>query len=242
VPRHPRGARLYAPTLALAPMLALALALSGCGSSGRDLTSKPPAMILAASRAAARDASAVHVVSEIYASKAKGGPIYTLELQLTHEGGRARLSLLGHESEVIRIGSNLYVKGSPALYRELARRTGAHIPQGTWLRVSANGTQLARYAALTEPDGELTLLLRNPTISLTKGHTTTTNGHKAIELEEQGRLYTGTIYIAATGQPYPIKIVKHGQENSQTTFTNWNQPATLTPPANAVELSKLERG
>jgi hypothetical protein len=249
--RHPRGARPYARTPpayapARAPILPFALAsvivLAGCGSSGQDLASKPAAAILAASRTAARNASAVHVVSEIFDGKTKDRPVYTLELQLTHERGRGRVSLLGHQSEVIRIENTLYAKGSPAFYRRLAQRTGAHLAPGTWVKTPANGTQLTEFAALTEPDGELTLLLRDPTISLTNGHTITIDGQRAIALQETGKLYTGIIYIAATGTPYPIEIVKHGRETSTTTFTRWNQPATLSAPANAVELSTLERG
>ncbi len=215
----------------------LTLALAGCGSSPKDIASKSPAAILAASRTAARDASAVHMLGKFSAGRITSD----LELQLTHGEGRARMSLLGHSSEAIRIGNTLYAKGSPGFYRLLAQRTGVHIAPGTWLKVPANGGQLREFAALTEPSGELALLLEDPTISLTKGHTLTVNGQKAIELKEQGKLYTGAIYITTTGQPYPIAIVKHGRENGQITFSAWNKPVPLSPPANAVELTKLEK-
>ncbi len=246
-------ARTHSLLAAAAIVAVIALVLTGCGGSTESLASKPAAEILAASRTAARKASAVHVKSQYYTtaiirSNAKGKPktklvpTSTIELQLTHEGARARVELLGRSSEVIRIGNTLYAKASPAFYRHLAQRTGTPVPPGTWLTVPANGTQLPEFAALTQPGGELTLLLRNPTISLTKGHTTTINGQKAIELKTKGKLYTGTIYIAATGTPYPIEVVKHGRETGQTTFTGWNQPVPLTPPTNATELGKLEHG
>ncbi len=239
-----------APFGPVAVLAVIAVVLGGCGSS-EDIASKSPAAILAASRTAAQKASAVHVKSQFYIttttrSKAKGKPktklvpASTIELQLTSNGGRARLVSLGGESEAIRVGSTLYVKGGPALYRNLARRTGVHVAPGTWLKAPANGGRLAESAALTEPGGELTLLLASPTLSLTKGATTTIKGQKAIELKTRGKLYTGAIYIAATGTPHPIEIVQHGRETSQTTFTGWNDPVTLTAPAGAVELSKLE--
>ncbi len=87
----------------------------------------------------------------------------------------------------------------------------------------------------------LSLLLRGAG-PLTKGATTTIGGQQAIELKETGTPYTGSIYIATAGKPYPILIVKHGQETGQTTFSGWNQPITLSAPANAIELSKLGRG
>ncbi len=237
----------------VAILAVIAVVLAGCGGSTESLASKPAAEILAASQIAAREASAVHVKSQYYAiaisvkSKAKGKPetklvpVSTIELQLTGgDGGRARLVRLRSESETIRVGNTLYVKGSPALYRSLARRTGAHVARGRWLKAPVNGTELREFAFFTESGGELALLLRNPTLSLTKGKITTIKGQKAIELKMKGKLYTGAIYIAATGKPYPIEIVKHGQETGQTTFTGWNQPVTLNPPANAVELSPLK--
>jgi hypothetical protein len=225
------------PLPALALVLALlAIRLAGCGSSGEELTAKSAAAILAAATTAARSASSAHVLD-----KDSDGRL-TLELQLTHNGGRGRLSLQGHDSEVIRIGNTVFVKGGPAFDRRLAQRTGTRIPQGTWLTAPADGPQLADFAALTDPNGELSLLLRKPTISLAKGTTTTIDGQEAVELKEKGKLYTGAIYIATTGSPYPIKIIKHGRETSTTTFSSWNQPITLSAPAHTVALSKLEHG
>ncbi len=187
----------------------------------------------------------MHLTSQVFGAlmgtqKTRVKPRSVLDLQLSGSSGRARLAFLGKESEAIRTGSTIYVKASPAFYKRLARRTGAHLAEGTWIKAPTNNTQLAQFTALTEPGGELTLLLRNPTLSLTKGQTTTIDGHKAIELKTKGKLYNGSIYVAATGTPYPLKIVKHGHENATTTFTSWNDPITLTPPADTVEISKLE--
>ncbi len=237
--------------LAVAVVAVIAVVPTGCGGSTESLASKPAAEILAASQTAARKASAVHVKSQFFAtaimrSKAKGKtktklvPTSTIELQLTGNGGRARLVLLGSESEAIRVANTLYVKGGPAFYKNLERRTGVHVARGTWLNAPANGSQLRESAALTESDGELALLLAAPTLSLTKGPITTIKGQKAIELKTKGKLYTGSIYIAASGTPYPIEIVKHGRETGTTTFTGWDDPVTLSAPAGAVELSKLE--
>jgi hypothetical protein len=231
----------------------LAAAVAGCGTSSEPIVSKSPAEILAASRAAARDASAVHVQSEIFVAAIRPSkantkpetkliPVGTIELQLTTDGGRARLLLFGTEVQAVRIGDTLYVKGGPSLYKQLAARTGVHLAAGTWIKTPADGTQLTEYAALTQPSGELTLLLREPTVSLTKGHITTIDGQQVIELREKAKLYTGAIYIATTGAPYPVAIVKHGRESGRTTFSGWNKPVSLSAPTGAAELSKVERG
>ena len=58
-------------------------------------------------------------------------------------------------------------------------------------------------------------------------------------LRESGRkLSTPTIYIAAAGIPYPLKIVKRGREHGEVTFTGWDHPVTLSAPADAIPLKR----
>ena len=222
----------------------MTIALQACGASD-SVSSKSPAAILAASRAAAREASAVHVLSQTYVAigdpKTKAKPALTIELQLSGGDGRARLVLGRREHEVTRIGNALYIKGGPEFDRQLARVNGQHLAPGTWVRAPANSSQFAGSVALTEPAGELSLLLRSPTLSVTKGPITTIDGQKAIELKTKGKLYTGAIYVATTGKPYSLMIVKHGRENSTTTFSGWNDPETVQPPANAIDISRFQQ-
>lgn len=217
---------------------ALAIMLTGCsGSSGDTLASKPPAKILAASRAAALSARSVHVQSKT----AIGRFSLATDLELAPNGGKAKLSFFGLDYEAIRIGNTLYIKGNPVFYRRLFRGTPVRVPQGTWLEASADTRKLSRFAGLTKLNDGLGLILGNPG-SVTKASTTTTvNGQPAIELKQTGKLFTSSISIAANGSPYPLQIVKHGRESGRTTFSGWNQPVSLTPPANAIDLAKLER-
>lgn len=225
----------------------VALVLQACGSSRQSVASKPAAAILVASRAAASQANGVRVQSQVFedapdpkaGAKTKARLVSSLELQLGGAGGSARLALLGSETQAVRVGSTLYVKGGPGFDRRLQRLTGRHLAPGTWVKAAATDVRLAESAALTEPSGELSLLLADPALSLTKGATTTVDGRRAIELKTKGKLYVGAIYIAATGIPYPLLIVKQGQENARTTFTGWNQPVRLTAPTGAVELGGL---
>jgi hypothetical protein len=48
------------------------------------------------------------------------------------------------------------------------------------------------------------------------------------------------LYVATTGKPYPIQITKTGRETAHITLTNYNQPATPTPPTNTINISQLE--
>jgi hypothetical protein len=175
----------------------------------------------------------VHVLS-----KGSEGPLaITVNVQLASDGGRAQVSLLGLGFEVIRIGETVYVKGSPGVYRRLG--IAAKVPPGSWLQARADG-RLGQLAAFTDLSGELNRILPAPNDLLATGASTTLGGQHAIELHTTAKLFKGTLFIATTGKPYPIELVKHGRETGQSTFTDWNKPITLNPPANAITVTQLE--
>lgn len=218
--------------------LPLIVTLTGCASStNAGIASKSPAQILAASRAAALSSSSVRVVSRA----SQGRLTVTIQMEASRGSGRASLSLLGLSYEAIRIGSTLYLKGNKAFTRQLARITHRKLTPGTWLKAPADAPQLSSFAALTKLHAELTLLLSNdyPT---TRGPMTKLNGQHAVELTQTAKLFTGSLYIATTGKPYPIELLKHGRETGQTTYSNWNQTVRLTAPANATKLNSLKAG
>jgi hypothetical protein len=211
--------------------LAFAVLLAGCGgSSGNGIASKTPAEILAASKIAATSAASVHVRS----STSSGGLSLTLNVELTSNGGRGQISLIGLQFEVIRIGNVLYTKGSSGFYKRLVG-AAAHVAPGTWLKGGATGGPLAQLAFYTDLSGELDRLITSTGL-IAKGATTAINGQHVVELKEAARLFSGAFFIASTGKPYPNEIVKHGRETGQTSFSGWNQPVSLIAPANAVAL------
>jgi hypothetical protein len=79
------------------------------------------------------------------------------------------------------------------------------------------------------------LLLSHGTLS--KGATTTVEGQQAVALTDKTQ--GGTLYVATTGKPYPVEIKHGGSSGGKIVFDRFNQPVTLTPPANAIDLSKL---
>jgi hypothetical protein len=64
---------------------------------------------------------------------------------------------------------------------------------------------------------------------------TTYNGQSVVAIDKGSK--SGTVYVAATGTPYPVAIVD--PLGRSFTFDSWNKPVTLTPPPGAVDLSKL---
>jgi hypothetical protein len=221
-------------TTVLIPLL-LAATLASCGdSTNNGVASKNATEILAAARNAVTSARSVHV-----GSQAAQGPLTLKQnLDLARDGGHAHISGLGIDFEIIRTGNTLYLKGSPAFYQRLGI-TPTRVPEGAWIKTPTNNSQFGQLAAFTDLKSEVNRLISSAG-PITKGATTTTNGQKAIELKNSGKLYTGAIYIATTGNPFPIQITKTGRETGHTTLTNWNQAVTLTVPTNAIDISQLE--
>src|SRR2546423_7928300 len=99
-------------------------ALAGCGGSsgGNGIASKSPAQIVAAARAAALNASAVHVSGRIVS----GGSPITLDMDLiAPRGGRGTLTDNRLRLRLIQIGGNLYIKSSAAVFTAIARSAAA---------------------------------------------------------------------------------------------------------------------
>jgi hypothetical protein len=214
--------------------LALLVPLAGCGAADNGVASKSAVQILAAAKAAAQSASSVHIAGTTGLS----GTTLSINASLAKDHGHARVSLARIEMEAIRTGETLYIKGNRAYNAQLESTIGVKVPAGVWLKRPASG-RLDRIGAVTEIEREVPLIL-NQSGPITKGATVKINGQPAIEIKETAKLYTQTLYVATTGNPYPLQLVKHGRETGQTTFTGWNDPVSVSAPSNAVELSQLQ--
>lgn len=225
----------------------LAVATAGCSgssgssssSSGNGVASKPPAEILAATKSAAEHASSAHIAGAL---RSGGSPI-TLDLDLlAGHGGRGRLSEGGLAFELIVVDGTVYIKGSPSFYRRFGGTAAARLFQGKWLRSSATSSELATLASLTDLGRLLDQALADhgTLTKLTKGATTTAFGQPVVELQDTSK--DGSLYVATTGQPYPIEIVKRGSDPGHVAFTRWNEPVSLSAPSGAVDIGQLRAG
>ncbi len=210
--------------------LAALLALSGCGSSDNGVASKSGKEILAASKAAAKNASSVTITSKAAQGRLA---ISSMKLKLTEHGGQGDTTVPGRSFQVIRTGNAIYLKGGPELYEQLGITQS--VPQGTWLKGTASG-QLDQLAAFIDLAREAASII-TPSGKITKGATTTIAGQPAIELKTEGKLYKGRLYIKTTGEPYPLKLEKTGEETGLSTFTDWERTPAPTAPTNVTTVS-----
>jgi hypothetical protein len=217
-------------------LIALAAVLAGCGSSssGNGVASRSASEIFAASQAAATSASSVHVAGAL---SSNGTPL-TLDLDLASgHGGRGKVSQGGLAFELLVLDNTVYIKGSPSFYSHFGGAAAAQLFQGKWLRAPVSGGELASLASLTNFGKLIDQSLANHG-ALIKGPVTTVDGQSVIELRDAA--HDGSLYVATSGHPYPVEVVKRGSEPGRITFSRWNEPVSLSAPAGAIDLSQLE--
>lgn len=224
--------------VALPACLVAAVALlAGCGSSGpssNGVAAKTPNQILAAAEVAALQAAGVHVSGKI----AQNGTPLTLNIHLVKgKGGKGHMSENGTGFDIIRVGDKAYVRGSNAFYTRFAGAKAAKLLEGKWLVSSAGSGKFAPLTPLTDQvkffQGSLSAHGK-----LSKGAVTTVNGQKVIALTDgKGG---GTLYVATTGQPYPIQLVSPGNgAEGKITFDQWGTIVPIVAPKDAIDISKL---
>jgi hypothetical protein len=216
---------------------ALAVALvAGCGSSshGNGVADKPPAQIVAAAQAAAEKATSVHVTGSIEASGSSES--FDVEL-LAGTGARGKVSLGGASFELIDTGSTVYMKGSSAFYKRVAGSLAAKLLRGKWLKAPAGDPKFAALKRLTDLHRLIASVLSGHG-ELKKGASTTVEGTAAIPVNDAAK--AEAVYVATSGQPYPLQITKQGSGGGKITFDRWNAPVTLTAPAQAIDIAELQ--
>jgi hypothetical protein len=221
--------------LVLLGLVLSVVAFAGCGSSSSEngIASKSPAEIIARAKRAADSASSVYISGAIVS---KGVPI-SLEMELlAGHGGRGRVAQNGLSFELVQVGGIVYINGSAAFYRHIGGSAAAQIFRGKWLKAPAGTPELAPIAALADLDKLVSSALASRG-TLTSGGTTTVHGQKAVAIDDVSQ--GGTVYVAATGKPYPLEVVKDGGRGGTVVFDRWNEPVTLVAPADAIDVTKL---
>jgi len=235
------------PTVALG---LLALTISGCGltiggcgsssssssSSGGGIESKSPEEIVAAAKKAATTAATVHIVGE---TVNEGRPL-SIDLQLVAgKGGSGRVAVEGSEIEIVAVEHAYYIRGGTAFYTRLAGPEAARLLQGRWVKATEKDGSFNSFARLTDL-GEVLGSTLDSHGTLAAAGTATIEGQKVVGVTDTTK--GGTLYVAATGTPYPLEIVRSGTDSGRIRFNRWNQPVTLTPPTSSINIRQLQNG
>jgi hypothetical protein len=226
-------------TARMALAAAVVALLAACGSSGpksNGEASKSPAQVLADARQAAATATAVHVLGQLVSS---GQPI-KLDMTTSGKDGKGTMSESGLSFDFVRVGDKVYIRGSDAFWKRFGGMAAAQLLHGRWLVASATKGPLASITTLMSV-GRLFQQAASGHGKLTNDGETTYRGQKVVAIRDTRK--GGTLYVAATGTPYPVAIVRSGVgKNGAVVFDDWNTSVVVKAPKGAVDLSKLSGG
>jgi hypothetical protein len=198
------------------------------------VTAQSPTAILAAATSAIDGVSEVHVAG----SGVSGRTSISLDLHLVaSEGGEGTVALDGSSFQFVVIGNEGYFKASPGFWKRYTNATIAQLVKNRWFKVPTTGA----FASFTEFSNIHKLFsgLLGSHGTLAKGQLTTLRAQRVIPLIDKTQ--GGTLYVAATGKPYPVEIANPGQ-HGVIVIDKIDQPVRLTAPSDALNLSQLEKG
>lgn len=227
------------------PILLLSLVaaalLAGCGSSSSSssengLAQKSPEQILQAAKQAAHEASTVRVKGSI----ANEGKALAIDLSLEKgKGATGSLTIEGSRVEIVDLENSIYIKGSPAFYSKIAGPSAAQLLAGKWLKAPASSGSFSSFSQLGNLEKLIDSVLSEHG-TLKNSGTKTVQGKKAVGVTDTQK--NGTLYVSLEGKAYPLEIGKSGAGGGSIVFEQWNQPVTITAPANAVNIGQLQSG
>jgi hypothetical protein len=223
---------------ALTAAALLAVAIWGgtlaAGAATNAIASQSPSAILASATSAINSVSTVRVAG----SGLSGDTSISLDVHLVSgRGGEGTVGLNGLTFQFVVIGSEAYFKADAAFWKRFANQAVAQLAAGRWFKARTTGdyASLAKFGSLHALFGAL--LSAHGTLS--KGALTTIRGQKVVPLTDQPS--GGTLYVAATGKPYPVEIA-NAHARGVIVIDSINQPVTLTAPAGAIDISQLQQG
>lgn len=193
--------------------------------------------ILSAATAAFAGAKSVHLKGTMVDS----GETTGLDLSLGAAGSRGTVRAPIEKGKSVSISilstkRNFYLK-SPEMWRSVGGAQMANLIGDRWVLVpKKNNADFKDFERMTDLKKFANDVFKTSG-TMVKGKTIVIDGVPAIGL----RGSDGTLYVATTGTPYPLKIVpkKPAKQGEGLAFLDYDAPLNVTPPANALDLSKL---
>jgi hypothetical protein len=196
------------------------------------IASQPPAAVLAAAVSAATTARTVHVAGVVVT---RGRQTAFNVHVVAGQGAVGQLSAQGLSVRFVTVGHLLYLNGGAHFWRAFGSPAIARKLDGRWVQVppTVNLASIDKLINLNKLFA--TLLARHET--LVKGPTGTIHGQQVLALHSMTR--GGTLYVATTGQPYPIEVRGSRAHPGLVVFDQYNEPFSLRAPRDALTASSL---
>ena len=224
--------RKLSAVIGLASVAAAGSLLAGCGGgekTSESEASKSPARILADAQRAVRTARSVHMVG----NGASQGEAAKLDLTLVRGSvGTGKLRLFGGSVELIRIRDDVYMRGDRSFWRHFGGNSAKlALLADRWVGAPSSVPALKGIASLTDISGLSSMLAEHGKVR--KAGVRTFRGEKVVALHDATE--GGTLYVKATGTPYPVAIVEKGKSET-VVFDRWNEHVVVRAPKNPLSL------
>lgn len=205
---------------------------AGCGGGSSGEASKSAQQVVSDASHAAAAASTVHVVGTATVQ----GQQVPVDLRLTADGsGVGTSQFAGTRVDLVRKGDSVYVRGAQKVFAAFLGAKAAAVIDGHWVQISTSLPQLQQFASTTDMKALVRQAL-TPSKTPGKTGTQTVDGRKVVAVSGFGTDGSGTLLVAASGTPYPVRMVtRDGVLN----FRDWNQTVQVTVPTDVVPLSRV---
>ncbi len=211
---------------------------SSNGSQTSALAAHSAAKVVADAAKAAEAASSFRMSGQVQSS---GKPV-GIDLSIVHgKGATGTIAGGGAKVDLVLIGNHAYLRAGPSFWKQYSQASGvAQLLANKWLKFPANSGQLGSLTGQANGEALFKSLTANHGKLENRGETTY-KGKNVVAIH--GVTKNGTLYVAASGTPYPVALVKtKGRTGGTVTFDSWNQPVTLTAPKGALDFSQLGSG
>jgi hypothetical protein len=218
------------------------LPLTGCGSSSSGPASngeakKTGAQIEKDAAAALASSGAAHLAGTLNAADSTG-PV-GINFHLQSDGSSGTLNSAGFPVNIVSVGGINYVK-APTGYWVAAKVPSAAAAKlgGRWVKVPTNSSFSDTSTLLSLPSFAASVSKLDPGVTINPKVTTTTlNGQQVVVVSQSDG---SQVYVAATGKPYPLKIVSSGTgTKGVATLSGFGKTVALKAPAGAIDASAV---
>jgi len=223
-------------------VLVALLFVAGCGGGGSSGSNggssgeatKSANQVVKDAVDAAEAASSVHMSGQV----ADSGETIGVDLSLVRDkGATGSATVRGAKVDVVLVGDSGYLRGGADFWKQVPQAGFvAPLLADKWLKIPADNAQLASFVGLANGNKLFNRLKAHG--KLTNRGATTYKGQSVVAIYDP-KEHT-TLYVAATGTPYPAGLVKTKQPKAGAlTFDDWNKSVTLTAPKGALDLSQF---
>lgn len=233
-------------------LAATAAFLSGCGGSGdggaepestgptdNGISALAPNEILERSTTAVKNAKSYRIKGNIKTDEGN----MDLDLRVAGSDLGGRLTMDGATVELLAVGGQQYIRPDAKFWQQKSDSPEAaenivKLMGDKWAKVPAGNKDFSDMFGVASLDE-----LLKPDGSLTKGESRDIDGVKTIGLVDESAK-GGTLYVATTGEPYPIRVESKDTTEGQLTFSDFGatfDDVQAPPEAQVVDFEKLKR-